>query len=169
MAVDVLIVEKHAFIRAVLRAMLADAAEIHSVKETDNLEDGLTQAQTHQPGAILLGLILNASDMHAAITQLHQAAPTASIVVLGLNDDPAYKPPPSPPEPAPTSSKTPSTPTSPPPSATPNHERRRHSRSVTHPSRDHSGPLFIHRDDIAQSEPACDPVCDFVVPDPPVD
>ena len=91
MAVDVLIVEKHAFIRTLLRAMLTDATEINSVTETDNLEDGLTQARDHQPGAILLGLILNASDMHAAITQLHQAAPNASIIVLGLNDDPTYK------------------------------------------------------------------------------
>ena len=91
MAIQLLLVESHQSLRRGICALLADVADISSITEAPTLDVAITCAHDHQPDVILLGLLLNPADMHSAITELRRAAPGSRVIVLGLDEDPAYE------------------------------------------------------------------------------
>jgi DNA-binding NarL/FixJ family response regulator len=81
----VLLIDRHQIARASIRRLLLSEARVRAVDEAGGLREWLGTRGTSDPDVVVLG----GSDP-APILAIATAAPTARIVVLGLEDDPNY-------------------------------------------------------------------------------
>ncbi|MEU8628531.1 response regulator transcription factor [Streptomyces sp. NPDC048669] len=78
----VLVIDEEAQFREGLCSILSDAPGIAVIGETENMGEALALAAARDPQVVLLG-IHDADGVTTAVQHLRQAAPKASIVVLG--------------------------------------------------------------------------------------
>ena len=88
--IRVVIADDHAVVRSGLR-MLLDAEEgLHVVAEAGNVPDAMRMVRAHRPGVAVLDLNMPGGSILEAIPQLRESTPETSIVVLTMQDDPAF-------------------------------------------------------------------------------
>jgi two-component system response regulator NreC len=88
--VKVIIADDHAVVRSGLR-MLLDAEEgLHVVAEAGNVPDAMRMVRAHRPKVAVLDLNMPGGSILEAIPELRNSTPETAIVVLTMQDDPAF-------------------------------------------------------------------------------
>ena len=90
MPVNIVIVDDHAMVRSGLRLLLESEGEFSVVAEAGDVDAALRCAAEHRPGVILLDLNMPGRPSLPAIPELLAAAPGAAVVVMTMQDEPAY-------------------------------------------------------------------------------
>jgi two-component system response regulator NreC len=85
-----LVVEDHAVVRAGLRLVLDAAEGIECVGEAGNADEAVRQAAELQPDVIVLDVAMPGRSGLEALPDLLEASPWASVLILSMQDDPAY-------------------------------------------------------------------------------
>ncbi len=85
--IRVMIVDQQAEVRRGLRMRLGIEPDITVVGETGNVEEALGLAKALAPDAVVIDLVKGRADGTNIIHRLHEASPTAAIVVLTLYGD----------------------------------------------------------------------------------
>jgi two-component system response regulator NreC len=90
-AIRIVLADDHAAMRKSLRLLLDGEADIDVIAETDSLEAVIGYVRARQPDVLVLDLGMPdyRSGMDA-LARLHREARDTRIVVLTMNDDPAY-------------------------------------------------------------------------------
>lgn len=89
--IRILLADDHAAMRRSLRLLLEGEADIDVIAETDSLESVLSHVHARQPDVLVLDLGLSSWGSGIdALTRLSKDAHNTRIVVLTMNDDPAY-------------------------------------------------------------------------------
>jgi DNA-binding NarL/FixJ family response regulator len=88
--VRIIIVDDHAMVRSGLRLLLESAGGFAVVAEAGDVEGGLRCAREHRPDIILLDINMPGRPSLPAIPELLAAAPGAAVVVMTMQDEPAY-------------------------------------------------------------------------------
>ena len=89
-AVTLIIADDHAVVLSGLR-MLLDAEEgLHVVAEAGNVPDAMRMVRAHRPTVAVLDLNMPGGSILEAIPQLRESTPETAIVVLTMQDDPAF-------------------------------------------------------------------------------
>ena len=90
MTVSIVIVDDHAMVRSGLRLLLESAGGFSVVAEAGDVDGALLCVEAHDPGVILLDLNMPGRPSLPAIPELLAAAPGAAVVVMTMQDEPAY-------------------------------------------------------------------------------
>lgn len=85
--IRVLIVDGQSDVRRGLRMRLGIEPDISVVGETGRVEEALLLAETLDPDAVVIDVAKRGLDSANIIQRLHEASPTAAIVVLTLYSD----------------------------------------------------------------------------------
>jgi DNA-binding NarL/FixJ family response regulator len=88
--VNIVIVDDHAMVRSGLRLLLESDGEFSVVGEAGDVDAALRCAEEQQPRIILLDLNMPGRPSLPAIPELLAAAPGAAVVVMTMQDEPAY-------------------------------------------------------------------------------
>ena len=88
--VKVIIADDHAVVRSGLRMLLEAEDGLHVVAEAGTVPDAMTMVRAHRPGVAVLDLNMPGGSVLEAIPQLRDSTPETSIVVLTMQDDPAF-------------------------------------------------------------------------------
>ena len=88
--VKLVIADDHAVVRSGLRMLLDAADGLHVVAEAGNVPDAMRMVRAHRPGVAVLDLNMPGGSILEAIPQLRESTPETSIVVLTMQDDPAF-------------------------------------------------------------------------------
>ena len=90
MPVNIVIVDDHAMVRSGLRLLLESESEFCVVAEAGNVDAALPTVAEHRPGVILLDVNMPGRPSLPAIPELLAASPGAAVVVMTMQDEPAY-------------------------------------------------------------------------------
>jgi DNA-binding NarL/FixJ family response regulator len=88
--VNIMIVDDHAMVRSGLRLLLESEGEFSVVAEAGDVDAALRCAGERNPRVILLDINMPGRPSLPAIPELLEAAPGASVVVMTMQDEPAY-------------------------------------------------------------------------------
>ena len=88
--VSIVIVDDHAMVRSGLRLLLESAGGISVVAEAGDVDTALRCAREHRPDIVLLDINMPGRPSLPAIPELLAAAPGAAVVVMTMQDEPAY-------------------------------------------------------------------------------
>lgn len=89
-AISVVIADDHAVVRRGLRQVLGAEPDIEVVAEAANLADARRYVRGHHPGVLVLDLNFPEGSSVAAIPELRAEFPDTQIVVLTMQNEPAY-------------------------------------------------------------------------------
>jgi DNA-binding NarL/FixJ family response regulator len=87
---DIVIVDDHAMVRSGLRLLLESEGEFAVVAEAGDIESALRSVAEHRPNVILLDVNMPGRPSLPAIPELLAASPGAAVVVMTMQDEPAY-------------------------------------------------------------------------------
>jgi two-component system response regulator NreC len=90
MTIRTLVVDDHAVVRSGLRLVLEAEDDIHVVAEAPDARQAVFEARAQQPDVILLDVVMPGRSGIEAIPDLLKEAPQAKVLVLSMQDDPAY-------------------------------------------------------------------------------
>lgn len=88
--VRVVIADDHAIVRRGLRALLDAEAGFEVVAEADDVESARRYVRGHQPDVLVLDLNMGAESSLPSISVIRAESPATQIVVLTMQDEPAY-------------------------------------------------------------------------------
>jgi two-component system, NarL family, response regulator NreC len=89
-AITIVLADDHAIVRSGLR-MLLDAEEgIDVVAEAGNVDEASRKVRAYKPKVLMLDLSMPGGSSIDAIPGLREASPDTAIVVLTMEDDPAF-------------------------------------------------------------------------------
>ena len=88
--ITVVLADDHAVVRRGLRLLLEAAPGIHVVAEAGTVPDALRMARAHRPTVLVLDLNMPGGSSLEAIPRLREQAQETSIVVLTMQDEPAF-------------------------------------------------------------------------------
>jgi two-component system response regulator NreC len=88
--VKVIIADDHAVVRSGLRMLLDAEADLHVVAEAGDVPDAMRMVRAHRPAVAVLDLNMPGGSILEAIPQLRESTPETAIVVLTMQDDPAF-------------------------------------------------------------------------------
>src|SRR3954449_11185571 len=88
--VKVVIADDHAVVRSGLRMLLEAADGLHVVAEAGDVPDAMRMVRAHRPRVAVLDLNMPGGSALEAIPQLRESTPETGIVVLTMQDDPAF-------------------------------------------------------------------------------
>jgi DNA-binding NarL/FixJ family response regulator len=88
--VNIVIVDDHAMVRSGLRLLLESEGEFSVVAEAGDVDAALRVVEEHRPRVVLLDLNMPGRPSLPAIPELLAAAPGAAVVVMTMQDEPAY-------------------------------------------------------------------------------
>jgi two-component system response regulator NreC len=89
-AIRVLVVDDHAVVRAGLRRVLDAEKDIETVGEAPNAERAVYEALEHKPDVVLMDVVMPGRSGIEGMPSLLQAAPSARVLILSMQDDPHY-------------------------------------------------------------------------------
>jgi two-component system response regulator NreC len=88
--ISVVLADDHAAVRRSLRLLLDGEEGIEVVAEASNLDGASRALQAHRPQVLVLDLLLSDGAGRTTIGDLLAAAPRTRIVVVTMNDSPAF-------------------------------------------------------------------------------
>jgi two-component system, NarL family, response regulator NreC len=88
--VKVIIADDHAVVRSGLRMLLDAEDGLHVVAEAGDVPNAMRMVRAHRPGVAVLDLNMPGGSILEAIPQLLESTPETAIVVLTMQDDPAF-------------------------------------------------------------------------------
>jgi two-component system response regulator NreC len=90
MSIRTVIVEDHAVVRSGLRLVLENESDIEVVAEAADARTAVFEARAHHPDVILLDVVMPGRSGIDAIPDLLEESPESKVLVLSMQDDPAY-------------------------------------------------------------------------------
>jgi two-component system, NarL family, response regulator NreC len=90
MSIRTVIVDDHAVVRSGLRLVLESEEDIDVVAEAADARNAVFEARAHHPDVILLDVVMPGRSGIEAIPDLLQESPESKVLVLSMQDDPAY-------------------------------------------------------------------------------
>src|SRR4051812_14122902 len=88
--INVVIADDHAVVRSGLRMLLDAEDGLHVVAEAGDVPNAMRMVRAHRPGVAVLDLNMPGGSILEAIPQLRESTPETAIVVLTMQDDPAF-------------------------------------------------------------------------------
>jgi two-component system, NarL family, response regulator NreC len=88
--VQLVIADDHAVVRSGLRMLLDAEENLTVVAEAGNVPDAIRMVRAHRPTVAVLDLNMPGGSVLEAIPQLCESTPETAIVVLTMQDDPAF-------------------------------------------------------------------------------
>src|SRR5215217_357289 len=88
--IRVVIADDHAVVRSGLRMLLEAQEELHVVAEAGTVPTAMQVIRAHRPGVAVLDLNMPGGSGLEAIPLLRESTPETAIVVLTMQDDPAF-------------------------------------------------------------------------------
>jgi two-component system response regulator NreC len=88
--VKVVIADDHAVVRSGLRLLIDAEPGLEVVAEAGDVPTALRMTRAHRPGILILDLNMPGGSSLAAIPALRESTPETAIVVLTMQDDPAF-------------------------------------------------------------------------------
>src|SRR5450755_3760925 len=89
-SIRVQLCDDHALVRAGLRRLLDAEPDLTVVGESGNAEEAIAQARAEQPDVLLLDVVLPGRSGIEALADLASVAPATRVLMLSMQDDPAY-------------------------------------------------------------------------------
>jgi two-component system, NarL family, response regulator NreC len=86
----VVIADDHAVVRKGLRMLIDAEPELRVVAEAGTVPDALRMARAHRPGVLVLDLNMPGGSSLESIPTIRAEAPMTAIVVLTMQNDPAF-------------------------------------------------------------------------------
>jgi len=86
----VVVADDHAVVRSGLRSLLEDEDDIEVVAEAGDVPSALRYVGAHRPKVLVLDLHMPGEPSLPAIPKFREASPDTAIVVLTMQDDPAF-------------------------------------------------------------------------------
>ena len=90
MSIRVVIVDDHAVVRTGLRLLLDGQEDIETVGEAGTARDAIFEVRAHKPDIVLIDVGLPDRSGIEATPDVLKEAPEAKVLVLSMEDDPAY-------------------------------------------------------------------------------
>lgn len=90
MSVRVLIVDDHAVVRAGLRLLVDAEDDLETVAEAGNVRDAVFAARSAKPDLVLMDMVMPGESGLEGIPKLLHEHPDVKVLVLSMQDDPAY-------------------------------------------------------------------------------
>ena len=88
--VKVVIADDHAVVRSGLRMLLEAQGNLRVVAEAGDVPTAMRMVRAHRPNVAVLDLNMPGGSALDAIPQLRESTPESAIVVLTMQDDPAF-------------------------------------------------------------------------------
>jgi two-component system response regulator NreC len=88
--ITVVLADDHAVVRKGLRLLLEAEPGMHVLAEAGTVPDAVRMAKAHRPSVLVLDLNMPGGSSLDAITELRGSTPETAIVVLTMQDDPAF-------------------------------------------------------------------------------
>jgi DNA-binding NarL/FixJ family response regulator len=89
-AISVLICDDHALLRSGLRRLLETESDLEVVGEAGSADDVIAQLRVSQPDVLLLDVVMPGRSGIEALPEITAAASATKVLVLSMQDDPAY-------------------------------------------------------------------------------
>jgi two-component system response regulator NreC len=89
-ATTVVLADDHRVVRKGLRMLIAADPSLHVVAVAGTVPDAVRMARAHRPGVLVLDLNMPGGSSLESIPELRELAPDTAIVVLTMQDDPAF-------------------------------------------------------------------------------
>ena len=86
----IVVADDHAVVRSGLRLLLDAEPELEVIAEAGDMPDAIRMVQAHRPTVLVLDLNMPGGSGLDAITALSASTPESAIVVLTMQDDPAF-------------------------------------------------------------------------------
>jgi two-component system, NarL family, response regulator NreC len=86
----IVVADDHAVVRSGLRLLLDAEPELEVIAEAGDMPDAIRMVQAHRPTVLVLDLNMPGGSGLDAITALTASTPETAIVVLTMQDDPAF-------------------------------------------------------------------------------
>lgn len=88
--IRVVLADDHAMMRRTLRRLLDGEPGVQVIAEAGDLEGAARHVQSHQPHVLVLDLSLPGGSSIEAISRLRERSPVTHIVVMTMNESPAF-------------------------------------------------------------------------------
>ena len=88
--IRILIVDDHAVVRSGLRLLLESHEDIEVVAEAGDARTAVFEARAHKPDVILMDVVMPSGSGIDATPQVLKESPDAKVLILSMQDDPAY-------------------------------------------------------------------------------
>jgi two-component system response regulator NreC len=88
--IRVVVVDDHAVVRSGLRLLLDAEADVEVVGEAGNVHDAVFEVRAQKPDVILLDVVMPGETGIEGLPKLLHEAPDAKVLILSMQDDPAY-------------------------------------------------------------------------------
>ena len=90
MSISILIVDDHAVVRSGLKLLLNAEAEFEVVGEAGNAQEAVLRAKLLQPDILLCDVVMPGRSGIEVAQEVRDVAPDTKVVMLSMQDDPAY-------------------------------------------------------------------------------
>lgn len=90
MSTRIVIVDDHAVVRSGLRLLLDAEADLEVVAEAADARGAVFELRAHKPDVVLLDVVMPGRSGIEAIPDLLKESPGTRVLVLSMQDDPAY-------------------------------------------------------------------------------
>lgn len=88
--VKVVIADDHAVVRSGLKVLLDNEDGLHVVADAEDVPNAIRMVRAHRPNVAVLDLGMPGGSVLEAILELRASTPETAIVVLTMQNDPAY-------------------------------------------------------------------------------
>jgi len=89
-SITVQICDDHALVRSGIRRLLEAESDLHVVAESANADEAVSGVGACQPNVLLLDIVMRGRSGIDALPEITQAAPETKVLMLSMQDDPAY-------------------------------------------------------------------------------
>src|SRR4249920_944236 len=89
-SIKIVLADDHAVVRSALRLLLDAEDELEVVAEAGDIDSTLRYMRGHKPDVLILDLNLPSGRSISAVPELRDASPHTGIVVLTMENDPAF-------------------------------------------------------------------------------
>ena len=90
MSLRIVIVDDHAVVRSGLRMLLEAQDDFEVVADAADARGGIFELRAHKPDVLLLDVVMPGRSGIDAIPDLLEESPATNVLVLSMQDDPAY-------------------------------------------------------------------------------
>jgi two-component system response regulator NreC len=89
-SITVQICDDHALVRSGIRRLIEAEPDLHVVAESANADEAVAGAAACRPDVLLLDIVMRGRSGIEALPEINRAAPETKVLMLSMQDDPAY-------------------------------------------------------------------------------